>query len=298
MVAMRPGDAIATLLPSKQSGFVDPYLISVAQGEAKMELKLIVLAGAKQGTEIPLKKDKFFIGRAKECNLRAGSEAISRRHCAITRSDGHWMVRDLGSRNGTHVNEIRIDKEVPLKVGDELRVGPLKFRVSSASVEQKIPIPPLAPPAETKQRKQPPVKDAAEAAQRTATKSDSHTSEDDISNWLLGIVDPAAEETMKETRTISLQETKTLNRLGQEVDAATAEQPTPADSSEEPMEADSESNGAAEKAEEKSGSWGFFKRGKGTGKKKPGKLPPRSDQQTKDSREAAADILREMTRRR
>ena len=35
-----------------------------------MELKLIVLAGAKQGLEIPLKKDKFLIGRSTECALR------------------------------------------------------------------------------------------------------------------------------------------------------------------------------------------------------------------------------------
>jgi hypothetical protein len=50
---------------------------------------------------------------------------------------------------------------------------------------------------------------------------------------------------------------------------------------------------------EKSGGWNIFKRGKpATNKKKPGKLPPRPDAQSKDSREAAADILREMTRRR
>jgi hypothetical protein len=49
----------------------------------------------------------------------------------------------------------------------------------------------------------------------------------------------------------------------------------------------------------RSGGWNFFKRGKsGSAKRKPGKLPPRPDAPTKDSREAAADILREMTRRR
>ena len=42
-----------------------------------MELKLVVLAGAKEGTQIPLKKDKFLIGRSTECTLRAGSSAIS-----------------------------------------------------------------------------------------------------------------------------------------------------------------------------------------------------------------------------
>ena len=265
-----------------------------------MELKLIVLAGAKQGTEIPLKKDKFFIGRAKECNLRAGSEAISRRHCAITRSDGKWMVRDLGSRNGTHVNDVRIEQEVPLTVGDELRVGPLKFRVDSAGVKAAAPIPPLAPPAEVKQRKQPPVKDVADAAQRTIGKSEGATSEEDISNWLLGIVETNTDDTLKETRTISMQETKTLNRLGNPVEgpAETTASDT-ADSAEAEEPADTEENGAAEeKADEKSGRWGFLKLGKGAAQKKPGKLPPRTDQQSKDSREAAADILREMTRRR
>ena len=105
-----------------------------------MKLKLIVLAGAKEGTEIPLKKDKFLIGRAKECALRAGSEAISRRHCAIIRRDTGWTVRDLGSRNGTHVNEEKIAAEVPLKDGDELRVGPLKFRVAARESSAPAPV--------------------------------------------------------------------------------------------------------------------------------------------------------------
>jgi pSer/pThr/pTyr-binding forkhead associated (FHA) protein len=266
-----------------------------------MELKLIVLAGAKQGTEIPLKKDKFFIGRAKECNLRAGSEAISRRHCAITRSDGKWMVRDLGSRNGTHVNDVKIEQEVQLKVGDELRVGPLKFRIDGAeAAKPAMTIPPLAPPAEVKQKKQPPVKDVADAAKRTIGKGDGSSSEEDISDWLLGIVETGADDTLKETRTISMQETKALNRAGKP--AETPAEPVEPETADESAESDTEpaeepQNGEA--AEEgKSGRWGFLKIGKGVVKKKPGKLPPRTDQQSKDSREAAADILREMTRRR
>ena len=94
-----------------------------------MDLKLIVLAGAKEGTQIPLKKDKFIIGRASECTLRAGSSAISRRHCAIVRKDDTWTVRDLGSRNGTFLNDSAVETPTALKVGDEIRVGPLHFRV-------------------------------------------------------------------------------------------------------------------------------------------------------------------------
>src|SRR3954469_5105221 len=125
-----------------------------------MKLKLIVLAGAKEGLEIPLKKDKFLIGRAKECALRAGSEAISRRHCAIIRRDTGWTVRDLGSRNGTHVNDEKITAEVPLKDGDELRVGPLKFRVTAAESKDAAAATPDSATSKTeKPRKQPPVKD-------------------------------------------------------------------------------------------------------------------------------------------
>src|SRR5262245_19528521 len=160
-----------------------------------MELKLVVLAGAKEGLEIPLKKDKFLIGRAKECSLRAGSEAISRRHCAIVRTNDAYTIRDLGSRNGTYVNDIRITEEVPLTEGCEVRVGPLRFHVATrdskvAPAEAAPPaaaaIEPEAPPA-ARPRKQPPVKDVADVIQRTVNKVDDNTTEDDVSRWLLGL---------------------------------------------------------------------------------------------------------------
>jgi hypothetical protein len=263
-----------------------------------MELKLVVLAGAKQGLEIPLKKDKFLIGRAKECSLRAGSEAISRRHCALVRKDAEWTARDLGSRNGTYVNDARISDEVALKIGDELRVGPLKFRI--ASMEAKQSASPKEPPStETaKPKKQPPVKDVADVIQRTVSKAEGNTSEDDISRWLLGLPDANGEANLKETLTMQLEETQAHGRVPSLNGAAGTE--TPADDSE--AAPSDEAQGSAEvPAEEdsKSGGWGLFKRGKAApSKKKVGKLPPRPEQQSKDSREAAADILREMTRRR
>ena len=264
-----------------------------------MELKLVVLAGAKQGLEIPLKKDKFLIGRSKECALRAGSEAISRRHCAIVRANGQLTVRDLGSRNGTYVNDQRIGEEVPLKVGDELRVGPLKFRVAPI-VSAKPSVEPPSGSAPAKPRKQPPVKDVADAVQRTISKADQLATEDDVSRWLLGVPDPANDATLKETRTIRLEETS-VNRVKASDDASTVEDVGAAEedaSAEDELDASASGDQESDPAEGSSG-WSFFKRGKGaTPKKKPGKLPPRPDAQSKDSREAAADILREMTRRR
>jgi len=261
-----------------------------------MKLKLIVLAGAKEGLEIPLKKDKFLIGRAKECALRAGSEAISRRHCAIVRRDSGYTVRDLGSRNGTHVNDEKISTEVPLKDGDELRVGPLKFRV--AAVESNgaaAALPDSAAHGSEKPRKQPPVKDVADVVERTISNSDSAT-EEDVSRWLLNMAGGDVADTLKETRSMRAEETSTtMNRLPSTGDTATVE------------DVEQLTNGAAEGTiaapegeEEGSGVWKFLKRGKAVGpkKKEPGKLPPREEQKSKDSRDAAADILREMQRRR
>jgi pSer/pThr/pTyr-binding forkhead associated (FHA) protein len=257
-----------------------------------MELKLIVLAGAKQGLEIPLKKDKFLIGRAKECSLRAGSEAISRRHCAIVRKDDAWTARDLGSRNGTYVNDKRIDGEVMLAPGDELRVGPLKFRIATTERGKSDKDQTAPAPEQAKPKKQPPVKDVADVIQRTVSKADDSASEDDISRWLLGIPDPNGEGTLKETLNMQLEETQTYGRMPNSGEPALNHNSDDADNASQTVEesaADTDSKGG----------WNLFKRGKAApAKKKPGKLPPRPEQQSKDSREAAADILREMTRRR
>jgi len=263
-----------------------------------MKLKLIVLAGAKEGTEIPLKKDKFLIGRAKECALRAGSEAISRRHCAIVLRDTGWTVRDLGSRNGTHVNDEKITTEVPLKPGDELRVGPLKFRIAEreSSVPAPAGIPPLAPPTADKPRKQPPVKNVADVVERTISNSDS-ASEEDVTRWLLDF-NADVSDTLKETRSMRAEDTSTtMNRVPMTGDTATVDDVAELAKA----SADGESAATPEGEEEGSGVWKFLKRGgkpAGPKKKEPGKLPPREEQKTVDSRAAAADILREMQRRR
>jgi pSer/pThr/pTyr-binding forkhead associated (FHA) protein len=95
-----------------------------------MHVKLKVLRGASAGKEVAITGPRFFIGRSEECHLRANSDAISRRHCAITVDEGDVKIRDLGSRNGTYVNGIRIDGEHRIQMGDQLRVGPLEFLVT------------------------------------------------------------------------------------------------------------------------------------------------------------------------
>ncbi len=95
-----------------------------------MRLKLIVNRGSNSGKEFEVKVPQFVIGRAKGCQLRPDSEAISRQHCAICVTDDAATIRDLNSRNGTIVNGKATKGTCTLSDGDEIRIGPLYLRVS------------------------------------------------------------------------------------------------------------------------------------------------------------------------
>jgi hypothetical protein len=94
-----------------------------------------------------------------------------------------------------------------------------------------------------------------------------------------------------------MEETTTISRAT--VMPVQAEGATDTAAEEEEVAEPAENGKADADGAEKGGRFGWMKGGKNVAKKKPGKLPPRqAEQSSKDSREAAADILREMTRRR
>lgn len=94
-----------------------------------MKVRLRVLHGSKRGHELEVKGPHFFIGRGENCHLRAQSDLISRRHCALIIEEASVKIRDLRSKNGTLVNGDTIEGDVELKTGDKLKVGPLEFEV-------------------------------------------------------------------------------------------------------------------------------------------------------------------------
>jgi pSer/pThr/pTyr-binding forkhead associated (FHA) protein len=95
-----------------------------------MKLSLVVLSDGKvQGQSVPITLPQFLIGRDPECHMRPASQLISKRHCALLVRGGKAFVRDLGSTNGTFVNEEQIKGERKLENDDTLKVGPLEFRV-------------------------------------------------------------------------------------------------------------------------------------------------------------------------
>jgi hypothetical protein len=98
-----------------------------------MIAKLIVASGKSAGRTIAIKRNKLLIGRAEQCDVRPLSEEVSRRHCAITVGPAEVWVEDLGSRNGTLVNGVKITERTKVVDGDIVTVGSLELRVSCAA---------------------------------------------------------------------------------------------------------------------------------------------------------------------
>jgi len=63
------------------------------------------------------------IGRAPECELRIDDTYASQQHARVFGKAGSWYVEDLGSTNGTYVNEQRLAAPAMLTAGDRIRVG-------------------------------------------------------------------------------------------------------------------------------------------------------------------------------
>jgi pSer/pThr/pTyr-binding forkhead associated (FHA) protein len=94
-----------------------------------MKAKLVLASGKKAGLEVPVKRKKFFIGRAKDCQLRLRSELVGRHHCVIVVQDRLVVVRDFGTKGGTVVNGETVTGERELNDGDRLNVGSFEFEV-------------------------------------------------------------------------------------------------------------------------------------------------------------------------
>lgn len=75
-----------------------------------------------EGPVSPLDVGRFLLGRGEKCRTRLEAEAVSRYHAEVLLDGSGPRIRDLGSKNGVHVNGARVE-ECPLQAGDVLRLG-------------------------------------------------------------------------------------------------------------------------------------------------------------------------------
>ena len=84
---------------------------------------LIVIYGEDMGRRVPVGTEPLIIGRSPQCEVPIDQESISRNHCQIRFNGTDFVVRDLGSTNGTYVNDDLVEEEGRLRHGDQLKVG-------------------------------------------------------------------------------------------------------------------------------------------------------------------------------
>ena len=75
--------------------------------------------------------DAAILGRAERADVVLADPAVSSEHARVSRVGRAWVISDLGSTNGTRLNDRRVDGDVPLAQGDVVALGNVRFRVGT-----------------------------------------------------------------------------------------------------------------------------------------------------------------------
>ena len=158
-----------------------------------MKISLVVLtAGKMMGKEIPITAAEFRIGKDPSCQLKPAS-GVSDKHCAFLVKQGKLFLVDLGSSEGTFVNDNKISAEVELKLKDKVKVGPLLFEVKfEAPTANPAAAAPAAKPAVAAPAAKPAVAvPAAKPEEKVEPKKSSGEGDDDLDDLLFDDDDKA-----------------------------------------------------------------------------------------------------------
>jgi pSer/pThr/pTyr-binding forkhead associated (FHA) protein/Tfp pilus assembly protein PilF len=94
-------------------------------------LKLIIEDDEGRKTVVPFVREEITIGRQEGNTIRLTERNVSRRHARLMRQNGHVVVEDLGSSNGTRINGERISGQSSVKDGDLIQIGDYDLALQS-----------------------------------------------------------------------------------------------------------------------------------------------------------------------
>ncbi len=91
------------------------------------EACLVVIYGDELGKKYNLNASSLLVGRSSKCDIQIDQESTSRNHSKIVNTGKSILIRDLGSTNGTYVNDEPIEEHV-LRDGDFIKIGRTIFK--------------------------------------------------------------------------------------------------------------------------------------------------------------------------
>ncbi|MBD8077839.1 FHA domain-containing protein [Cellulosimicrobium arenosum] len=119
-----------------QPGGLSPEEQAAVSALPRHSALLIMQRGPGQGSRFLLDDERTVAGRSERADIFLDDVTVSRKHAEFVREGNQFVVRDVGSLNGTYVNRNRIDSHL-LATGDEVQIGKyrLTFHASRQSVE-------------------------------------------------------------------------------------------------------------------------------------------------------------------
>jgi hypothetical protein len=116
LLAGRPAPAVVRGRP-------EPSRRQVKEHKRSQARKLVVTEGALRGTNITLGDSAVTLGRADNSTLVLTDDYASNHHARLVPSDGRWVVEDMGSTNGTYLDQAKVTGPTPVPLGVPIRIG-------------------------------------------------------------------------------------------------------------------------------------------------------------------------------
>jgi DNA-binding NtrC family response regulator len=121
----------------------DTQLLSVEGADKDVvfqrKCQLVVLNSSAKGKKLDLNRPLTKLGKKEDNDLVLDEKTVSRNHVEIVQTEDSYLLKDLGSTNGTYINDIRV-KEAYLSPGDIIRMGTV--RVEFTAFDEKVQIEP------------------------------------------------------------------------------------------------------------------------------------------------------------
>lgn len=114
-------------MPRKHTTAVT-VISKISERQVTRAAALVVIHGEDLGRKFDLTSEAISIGRSSRCDIQVDQDAVSRKHATLTNESGRLIVEDLGSTNGTIVNDEHIDGPLRLRNGDFIKIGRTIFK--------------------------------------------------------------------------------------------------------------------------------------------------------------------------
>ena len=129
-----PESAVNALLSSANDAD-RAAITAIIDGPADRAM-VVIHRGPSKGARFLLDSDEVAIGRSVESTVFLDDVTVSRKHALIVKEDRTFSIRDLGSLNGTYLNNQSVLNS-PLTTGDEIQIGKFHMLFIAAKKSQK-----------------------------------------------------------------------------------------------------------------------------------------------------------------